>query len=134
MVERNNAITLQGFVVKNVSIGSKVITDDALAYKGLPLEHHVVKHSVGEYVREQAHINGIKSFWATLKRAHKGTFHKLSAKHLQRYVDEFAGRHNIRHLDTVEQMVSITARFADKHLPYDDLIAENGLNELAKPV
>ena len=39
-----------------------------------------------------AHTNGIESFWAMLKRAHKGTFHKLSPKHLQRYVSEFAYR------------------------------------------
>ena len=34
-----------------------------------------------------------------LKRAHKGTFHKLSPKHLDRYVQEFAGRHNLRERD-----------------------------------
>ncbi len=44
-----------------------------------------------------------------LKRAHKGTFHRLSPKHLQRYVDEFAGRHNQRDRDTIDQMHSIVA-------------------------
>ena len=44
-----------------------------------------------------------------LKRAHKGTFHRLSAKHLQRYVSEFAGRHNIRDLDTIDQMEDVVA-------------------------
>ena len=57
-----------------------------------------------EYVNGQAHTNGIESFWAMLKRAHKGTFHKISAKHLQRYINEFAGRHNFRDLDTIDQM------------------------------
>lgn len=32
---------------------------------------------------------------------HKGTFHKMNAKHLDRYVGEFAGRHNVRELDTL---------------------------------
>lgn len=41
-----------------------------------------MRHSVGEYVRGQAPTNGIESFWSILKRAHKGTFHKLSPKHL----------------------------------------------------
>ena len=40
-----------------------------------------------------AHTNGIESFWSVLKRAHKGVYHKISHKHLQRYVSEFAGRH-----------------------------------------
>lgn len=41
------------------------------------------------------YTNGGESFWAVLKRAHKGRFHVLSAKHLDRFVDEFARHHNI---------------------------------------
>ena len=44
-----------------------------------------VRHSVGEYVRGQAHTNGVESFWSMLKRRYMGTFHKLSIKHLQQY-------------------------------------------------
>ena len=39
----------------------------------------------------------------------KGTFHKISRKHLHRYVNEFAGRHNIRKLDTIHPMATISA-------------------------
>ena len=62
----------------------------------MPFKHESVRHGTGEYVKEMAHTNGIESFWSMLKRAHKGTFHKISPKHLDRYVQEFAGRHNIR--------------------------------------
>ena len=58
-----------------------------------------------------------------LKRAHKGTFHKLSPKHLHRYVNEFAGRHNIRELDTMTQMTFIVRKLMGKRLKYQDLIA-----------
>ena len=66
----------------------------------------MVNHSVGEYVREKAHVNGMESFWSMLKRGYYGTYHRMSPAHLQRYVAEFAGRHNIRSLDTLEQMAS----------------------------
>ena len=81
-----------------------VYTDDAGAYKGMPFDHESVRHSVGEYVSGMAHTNGIESFWSMLKRAHKGVYHKISPKHLQRYVDEFSGRHGVREADTITQM------------------------------
>ena len=62
-----------------------------------------------------------------LKRAHKGTFHKLSPKHLDRYVQEFAGRHNVREQDTIDQMAAVTDGMEGKRLTYPDLIAANGL-------
>ena len=46
------------------------------------VDHATVKHSVVEFVREQAHTNGIESFWVLLKRGYYGTFHKMSEKHL----------------------------------------------------
>ena len=47
----------------------------------------------------------------------------MSRKHLQRYVDEFAGRHNIREQDTADQMAFIAQGFVDKRLSYRELIA-----------
>ncbi len=85
-----------------------------------------VKHSAAEYVRGQAHTNGIESFWATLKRAHKGVYHKMSVKHLHRYVADFAGRQGIRNLDTLEQMGRVVDAMAGKLLPYRTLVAGNG--------
>jgi len=46
----------------------------------------------------------MESFWATLERGRKGVFYKFSKKHLQRYVDEFAGRHNVRNRDALDMM------------------------------
>ena len=82
----------------------------------MPFEHESVRHSVGEYVRDMAHTNGIESFWSMLKRAHKGVYHKISAKHLQRYADEFSGRHGIRELGTLDQMQSVVAGMVGKRL------------------
>ena len=58
-----------------------------------------------------------------LKRGYIGTYHRMSEKHLQRYADEFAGRHNIRQLDTMNQITFIAGKFVGKKLPYKELIA-----------
>jgi len=102
-----------------------LMTDAAVVYKhlGAHFEHHVVNHSIGEYVRGQAHTNGIESFWATLKRGYMGTYHKMSHKHLSRYITEFAGRHNVRDYDTIIQMEMLAKGFEGKRLRYKDLIA-----------
>ena len=105
----------------------QVYTDDAKAYKGMDRPHETVRHSVGEYVRELAHTNGLESFWAPMKRGYQGVYHKMSPKHLQRYVDEFAGRHNYQPQDPIDQMSKLVAEMAGKQLHYADLIANNEL-------
>ena len=70
-----------------------------------------------------AHTNGIESFWSMLKRAHKGVYHKISPKHLDRYVGEFVGRHNIRRADTIDQMQAMVLGMNGKRLRYRDLVA-----------
>ncbi|MDE2754838.1 MAG: IS1595 family transposase [Gemmatimonadota bacterium] len=134
VIDRANSATLNTFVDSRVAEGAMVYTDGSTAYKGRE-NHEAVRHSVGEYVRYlegvKIHTNGIESFWSMLKRAHKGTFHRLSPKHLQRYVNEFAGRHNIRDRDTIDQMHSIVAGMVGKRLMYRDLTADNGRSAVA---
>lgn len=122
VVERTDASTLHGFVNTHRRYGAKVYTDDHRSYLGLE-QHESVKHSVSEYVNGMAHTNGIESFWAMLKRGYHGTYHHMSEKHLGRYVNEFAGRHNVRPLDTLEQMKIITAGLVGKRLQYSELVA-----------
>ena len=117
--------------MEHVEPGAKIYTDDALTYHALP-NHETVKHSVGEYVRGKAHTNGVESFWSLLKRAHTETFHKLSPKHLDRYVREFAGKHNLREFGTLDQMRRVVRSLAGKTLPYRELTADNGLSSGAR--
>ncbi|WP_419163341.1 transposase [Candidatus Palauibacter sp.] len=65
-----------------------------------------------------------QSFWATLKRAHNGTYHHLSAKHLRRYVDEFAERPNFCGADTLRRMRHVVARMIGKRLTHRELVEE----------
>ena len=81
VVKSTDAKTLQGFISENVSEGSTVYTDESRSYQGMvDFDHKSVKHSVGEYVNEKAHTNGIESFWAMLKRGYVGTYHQFSEK------------------------------------------------------
>ena len=121
--------TLQGFVGEVAEEGATVYTDEAAAYKGLPnVDHDTVNHSISEYVDGQVHNNGIESFWSMLKRAYTGTFHKISPKYLNRYIQEFAGRYNVRESDTLEQMREVVRRLAGRSLGYRRLTAYNGLS------
>ena len=127
-MEATDATALQRFVRDHAQPGATLYTDEAAAYRGMPeFTHEAVNHSAKEFVRDMAHTNGMESFWAMLKRGYVGTFHKFSEKHLDRYVAEFAGRHNIRPRDTVDQMQSVAIGMAGKRLRYRDLIADNGL-------
>ena len=132
VVEDTDAPTLQGFVGDHAAKGATVYTDDHGGYQGMPFDHETVKHSVAEYVRDMVHTNGVESFWSMLKRAHKGTFHKISPKHLNRYVQEFAGKHNIRESDTLVQMRDTVARLVGRNLLYRDLVSDNGLSSGAR--
>ena len=123
VVERTDGPTLREFVWERTAEGATVYTDDAAAYQGLPRHHETVRHSVGEYVNEQAHTNGIESFWSMLKRGYHGTYHHFSAKHLQRYVNEFAGRHNFRESDTLDQMQAVVCGLVGRRLLYRELTA-----------
>ena len=123
VVERANKPTLQEFVYRRTDPDAIVYTDEAAVYKDIDRIHESVKHSVGEYVRGMAHTNGLESFWSMLQRGFVGVYHWMSRKHLSRYVSEFAGRHNLRPLDTSDQMKLIVAKTAGKRLRYADLIA-----------
>ncbi len=131
VVRNTDAETLQGFVLDHAADGATVYTDDHGGYEGLP-HHETVRHSIGQYVSEMAHTNGIESCWSMLKRAHKGTFHKISPKHLGRYVQEFAGKHNFRESGTLDQMRDTVARLVGRRLLLRDLIADNGLSSAAR--
>ena len=122
VIENTDKDTLHSFVGDHAAKGATVYTDGHQSYGGLPFEHEAVKHSVSEYVRDQAHTNGIESFWAALKRGYHGTFHHISEKHINRYVGEFAGRHNDRPKDTLDQMQAIVRGLVGKRLQYRDLI------------
>ena len=116
--------TLQAFIRENAPEGAVVVTDQHAGYVGIAAhgyQHISVNHSVGEYVREMAHTNGIESFWAMLKRGHYGIFYFMSAKHLHRYVNEFPFRQNTAQDGTMRFTEKTIARMVGKRLTYKSL-------------
>lgn len=122
MPERDG-FAMRQFVRDHVEPGAEVYTDGHIAYTLLDeYEHKAVNHSVGTYVLDMAHTNGIEGFWGSMKRAYMGTFHTMTWKHLQRYADEFSRRQALRELDTIEVMGAIVDGMWGKRLRYDELV------------
>ena len=114
---------MQKFVCTNVAPGATLYTDEHISYRGLSriYHHESVKHSVGEYVRGQAHTNSMESFWSLLKRGYIGTFDHFTWKHLHRYLDEFFGPVNLTGLHGGQRLDATLGAASDLRLTYSDL-------------
>jgi transposase-like protein len=123
---RRRGRQIQQFVGEVVEEGATVAvyTDGHNAYKAIAeVPHEVVDHSIEEWVRGDVSTQGIESAWSLLKRSIVGSYHQLSAKHLQAYADEFAFRFNNREnpflfRDTLLRLISAEA------LSYRELVAD----------
>ena len=89
--------TLQAHILQNVERGSRLYSDNAIAYDKLESEYvrGVMNHSI-EYVNGRVHTNGIENFWSLLKRGLNGTYVAVEPFHLDLYIDEQVFRYNNR--------------------------------------
>jgi transposase-like protein len=91
--------TLRPILVTQVSRKSSLMTDTAGGYMGVGKEferHEMVDHSIGEYVRSDAHSNTVEGYFSILKRGINGVYHHVSEAHLKRYLAEFDFRYSYR--------------------------------------
>ncbi len=89
--------TLCGIINQFVKSGSRIYTDEYIGYNTLvesEYTHSVVNHGAKQFVDGDSHTNTIEGFWSQLKRSIFGIYHFVSAKYLQRYVDETVFRYN----------------------------------------
>lgn len=102
VVPNTKASTLKPVIKEMVQDGSIVITDEWLGYSNLSenFNHVVINHNEGEFVRGGFTTNNVENFWSLLKRGIYGIYHQVSAKHLNKYCDEFVFRFNIRKANT----------------------------------
>ena len=92
--------TLHEFVRRTVKDEAEAIyTDDLKSYIGISdddTRHETVNHSAEEWVIGDVHTNSIEGVWSLFKRSIVGTFHKMSVKHMDRYLEELEWRYNNR--------------------------------------
>lgn len=105
--------TLMPIVLSSVKKGAVISTDKGNNYNRLKengYEHGTVKHGKGQYANGMFHSNTIEGFWSHLKRSINGTYHAVSSKYLQGYVDEFSYRYSNRDLALFPLMISRAVR------------------------
>lgn len=108
VIQDTKSSTVMPVLRQHINLGITVMTDEYRTYKSLPrhgYKHKIVNHSAGNYVSGDAHTNKIENFWGQLKRSINGTYHCVSKKHLQAYVDEFSWRYN--HRDSEEHLFDL---------------------------
>jgi transposase-like protein len=119
--------TLQSELLKQVKYGTKIYTDEAVAYDKLQWRFvHEVVNKTESYVRGRVHVNGMENFWSLLKRGLNGTYVAVEPFHLFRYVDEQVFRYNNRAtkdnpLNDADRFDLLCSQIVGKRLTYAEL-------------
>lgn len=98
-VKSSGARVLLPIMAESIDPSATLYTDEFGSYKSLTKRgrsHTTVNHSTLEFVRGIVHTNTVEGFWGQLKRSLDGTYHSVSPKYLQSYLDEFVFRYNFR--------------------------------------
>jgi transposase-like protein len=128
VVSAKDKKTLHKFIREHTHPDTEAIyTDDWPSYSGIAdknTKHEVVNHSLDEWRRDDVHTNSIENIWSLLKRSIMGSYHKISLKHLNAYLDELEWRFNNRDNpylfnETLGKLIG------SKNLEYKELVATN---------
>ena len=123
-VPKVNGATLKAVLHGHIAKDTHLMTDECRMYRKIGrefLSHQTVNHSAKEYARGAVTTNTIEGYFAIFKRGLMGTFHHLSEKHLQRYMEEFDFRYNTRSslgYDDTQRVEMLLKATAGKRLTY----------------
>jgi transposase-like protein len=123
VVERRTNEAVRNHVRDTTEPGSTLYTDEYGAYIALASEgydHHTINH-MAHYVRGNVHTNSIENFWTLLKRGLKGTYVRVDADHLFRYLDERMFTFNEREKNDLGRFVTVLAAVSGRRLTWADL-------------
>jgi transposase-like protein len=99
VVEDKSALSLYPWIRKSVAQGTQLYTDEHPGYVALDKQgfvHNAVQHKDGIYVSGNVHTQTMDGFWSLVKNGIRGVYHRVSAKHLQGYLNEYVWRYNRR--------------------------------------
>jgi len=125
VIEHADSETLLKFIQDHtVPEAEAIYTDELPAYKALDkkgIKHETVNHSADEWVKGNVHTNSVENIWSLLKRSIMGSYHQVSKKHLDAYLDELEWRFNNREnpylfRDTLLKLIN------SENLPYEKLV------------
>ncbi len=126
------AVTLKPIIVDAIAKDSHFRTDESGVYWKIGEEfasHRTVIHSIGEYVRGDAHTNTIEGYFSIFKRGIYGVYHHVSQQHLKRYLGEFDFRYNERiavGVNDAQRAAKAMKGAAGKRLTYRDPRSQAG--------
>lgn len=124
MIRNVDRKALHTFIHKHTKPDTEAIyTDEHPSYKGIAdadTRHETVNHSAEEWVNGDVHTNTVESVWSLLKRSIIGSYHKVSVKHLDAYLNELEHRYNNRHNDYLFRDTLLKLVNAEK-LPLEQL-------------
>lgn len=126
-MKRLTATTLKAEIYKHVDRSATIYTDEFRSYNGLDMYyaiHQTINHERKEYVRGICYTNTLESWFGLLKRGVNGTYHHISEKHLDRYVDEYVFRYNNCKINDSQRAIVAIKIVADKRLTYEALKAD----------
>lgn len=111
-------------IKQNVDTNAFINTDEHLGYRGLNMEfadHAAINHSIGVYLKDGVHTNSVEGLFGHFKRMVLGTYHQITAKHLQKYCDEMVYRYNTRKVKDIQRFFN-TLKQTEGRLTYAQLI------------
>ncbi len=105
-------VAAERFIEGNVAPEAELHTDESPIYKHVSRKrvHEAINHSKHEYGRDSVTTNTIEGFWSQMKRSLDGTYHAVSPKYLQLYVNEFEYRYNHRHAAVLPLLMEAASR------------------------
>lgn len=128
VMERLTAARLAEFIAENADLTCRLMSDDFPLYRNVGRKfkggHKVVKHHLGRYVNRgtDEHSNTVEGVFSLIRRGVMGTFHSVSRKHLQNYLNEFSFRWNTRKMDDGQRVQEAIKAVEGKRLEYRESV------------